>query len=373
MAHAYTPGLKVAAGTTIRNERRLPIEGEVIVHVGDRIEAEDVVATASLPGNVQLVNIANLLSIPTEDIRDYTVKKEGAPVAKDEIIAETKGLFGLFKSQARAPIDGTIETISDVTGQVIIREAPIPVDVRGHIAGSIVEIIPNEGAVVEAYGTYIQGIFGVGGETVGILEVVVDSPNAPLTTDLIQATHRDKILCGGAVVGNDAIQEAIRQGVKGIIVGGIHDGDLRDLLGYELGVAITGSEALGLTLVITEGFGKISMAARTFDLLKAQEGMTASINGATQIRAGVVRPEIIIPVDAQEETVGAEATGDALDIGTPIRIIREPYFGELGRVSDLPIELQELETEAKVRVLEVKLEDGNKVVLPRANVEIIEV
>ena len=98
-----------------------------------------------------------------------------------------------------------------------------------------------------------------------------------------------------------------------------------------------------------------------------------SINGATQIRAGVVRPEIIIPVERQEETVDTEGTGDALNIGTPIRIIREPYFGELGRVSDLPVELQELETEAKVRVLEVELEDGKKVVLPRANVEIIEV
>ena len=175
------------------------------------------------------------------------------------------------------------------------------------------------------------------------------------------------------MVGNDAIQEAIRQGVKGIIVGGIHDSDLRDLLGYELGVAITGSELLGLTLVVTEGFGEISMAARTFDLLKAQDGMMTSINGATQIRAGVVRPEIIIPVEEQEQTAEAETTGDALDIGTPIRIIREPYFGRLGRVSALPVELQELETEAKVRVLEVELEDGNKVVLPRANVEIIEV
>ena len=115
------------------------------------------------------------------------------------------------------------------------------------------------------------------------------------------------------------------------------------------------------------------MAARTFGLLKAQEGMVTSINGATQIRAGVVRPEIIIPVEAREDTVGTGSTGDALTIGTQIRIIREPYFGRLGRVSALPVELQELETEAKVRVLEVELEDGNKVVLPRANVEIIEV
>ena len=94
----------------------------------------------------------------------------------------------------------------------------------------------------------------------------------------------------------DAIQKAIQHGVRGIIAGGIDDVDLRELLGYELGVAITGSEEIGITLVITEGFGHIAMAEQTFTLLKAREGMKTSINGATQIRAGVVRPEILIPL-----------------------------------------------------------------------------
>ena len=372
MAHAYTPGLKVAADITIQVERRLPIEGEVIVQVGDKVEAEGVVAKADLPGNVQLVNIANLLSIPPGDVKDYMLKKEGETVEKDELLATTKGFFGLFKSQVRAPIDGTIESISDVTGQAVLREAPIPINVKGYVEGLIVEVIPNEGAVVETYGTYIQGIFGVGGETVGRLEVVADSPDAPLTPDLIRPAHQDKILLGGSVVRNDTIQEAIHQGVKGLIVGGIHDSDLRDLLGYELGVAITGSETLGITLIITEGFGEIGIASRTFNLLKEREGMTASINGATQIRAGVLRPEIVIPFQPHKQMMEKEtASGVELNIGTPIRIIREPYFGQLGRVSALPVELQQLETEAKVRVLEVELADGSYITLPRANMEII--
>ena len=39
---------------------------------------------------------------PTEDIRDYMLKKEGEPIAKDEIIGETKGLFGLLSPSARS-------------------------------------------------------------------------------------------------------------------------------------------------------------------------------------------------------------------------------------------------------------------------------
>ena len=376
MAHAYTPGLKVTEGMTIQKERRLPLEGEVLVETGATVAAEDVVAKADLPGNVQLVNVANLLSVPPEAVAEYMLKSVGERVSEDEIIATTKGLFGLFKSQARSPIDGTIEAVSDVTGQVILREPPIPVEVKAYTNGTITETDPNEGVTVETYGTYIQGIFGVSGETVGNLVVISQSSGDELTAEQILSEHRDNILVGGSLVTTDAIQKAIQQGVKGIIAGGIDDADLRKLLGYELGVAITGSEEIGITLVITEGFGKIAMADQTFTLLKAREGMKTSINGATQIRAGVVRPEILIPLASEAPEV-AETQQDGsvegvLEIGSPVRIIREPHFGKLGRVTELPVELQNLETEAQVRVLRVELSDGEQMTLPRANVEAIE-
>lgn len=376
MAHAYTPGLKVTEGMTIQKERRLPLEGEVLVEAGATVKAEEVVAKAELPGNVQLLNVANLLSIPPNEIVEHMLKPVGAAVSEDEVIATTKGLFGLFKSQARSPIDGTIETVSNVTGQVILREPPVPVEVKAYTDGKVTETVPNEGVIVETYGTYIQGIFGVGPETVGPLVLAAASPNDSLTEAQILQAHQDKILVGGSLVTTKAIQKAIRQGVKGIIAGGIDDADLRELLGYELGVAITGSEDIGITLVITEGFGRIAMAEQTFTLLKAREGMKTSINGATQIRAGVVRPEILIPlvsatVETREEGKGGSVDG-VLKVGSPVRIIREPYFGKLGRVTELPVELQRLETEAQVRVLQVELEDGQQTTLPRANVEAIE-
>ena len=375
MAHAYTPGLKVTEGMTIQKERRLPLEGEVLVQAGTIVKAEDVVAKADLPGNVQLVNVANLLSVPPEEIAEYMLKPVGEVVSEDEIIATTKGLFGLFKSQARSPIDGTIESVSDVTGQVILREPPIPVEVKAYTDGTVTETVPNEGVTVEAYGTYIQGIFGIGGETVGNLTVVAESASDPLTAEQILSEQKDNILVGGSLVTTEAIQKAIQHGVKGIIAGGIDDADLRELLGYELGVAITGSEEIGITLVITEGFGQIAMAEQTFALLKAREDMKTSVNGATQIRAGVVRPEIVIPIASETTGLTSDAEDAAegiLEVGSAVRIIREPYFGKLGRVTELPIELQNLETEAQVRVLRVELEDGQQTTLPRANVEAIE-
>jgi hypothetical protein len=161
---------------------------------------------------------------------------------------------------------------------------------------------------------------------------------------------------------------------KGIVVGGIDDKDLREFLGTDIGVAITGNENMGITVVMTEGFGQIDIAQKTFDLLKSKEGKMACINGATQIRAGVIRPEVVIPLgksDQSSESLKSQSSV-GLGVGSPVRVIRQPYFGRLGNVTDLPPELKELDSESHARILEVEFGDGSKAIIPRANVELIE-
>jgi hypothetical protein len=123
--------------------------------------------------------------------------------------------------------------------------------------------------------------------------------------------------------------------------------------------------------MITEGFGTIPMARRTFALLQELAGSPASINGATQIRAGVIRPELIVPRERPADTAAPPRDGHELAIGTPIRLIREPHFGELATVTALPPEPQTIPSGATVRVLEAALPSGEHVTVPRANVEII--
>jgi transcription antitermination factor NusG len=86
-----------------------------------------------------------------------------------------------------------------------------------------------------------------------------------------------------------------------------------------------------------------------------------------------MRPEIIIAKkDVTQHDVHVHEAG-GLEIGDVVRIIREPWFGQIGLVAELPPELSALDTEAKVRVLKVKLDGTNEIVtLPRANIEKIE-
>ncbi len=372
MAHAYTPGLRVAGRTLIQKMRRLPLSGEVVVKKDAIVGAADIVATTDLPGNVKTVNVANVLGLPPADVPGSMIRQIGDVVKEGDVIASAKSFFGVFKSEAKANTNGKIEGVSEVTGQVTIREAPIPVEVDAYVDGKVVEVMPKEGVVVETTGAFIQGIFGVGGEQYGTLKRIVDGPDVALTPDRIPADAKGLILIGGSEVDRKTIEKAKQAGARGLVVGGIDAEELRLLLGYDLGVAITGNEEIGLTVIVTEGFGRLTMARKTFDLLSKMDGRLASINGATQIRAGVQRPEIIVPVLEESAHSIEEGFVGGLEIGSPIRVIREPYFGHLGTVAELPAELQPLETEASVRVLKVKFADGSIATVPRANVEMIE-
>jgi len=372
MGYAYTPGLSVATNTVIRTTRRLPLKGEVLVRAGQTVVAEDVVAQTNLPGEVKPINVVGKLGLAPEELDEVMLKREGETVARDEVFVRTKGLFGFFKSELKSPIDGTIESVSRVTGQVIIRGEPTPLQKLAYAGGSVVDVQEGESATIEVRDTFIQGIFGIGDETTGPIEIVAETPDQVLEAERIAPEHRGKVLVGGSLVTADAVKRAAELGVHGIIAGGLDDADLRAFLGYELGVAITGEETLGVTVVVTEGFGKIAMARATFDLLNSRRGLQASINGATQIRAGVIRPEVIIPLEEDgQRGVGGGDEESVLKIGTAIRAIREPFFGRLGTCAAMPVELETLPSEALVRVLQVEFDDGESATLPRANVELI--
>lgn len=373
MAHSYTPGLKVLKNTKILKERRLPLKGSVDTSVGDTVAPGDTIAKTDLPGNVQMVNIANQLNVDASDVETVMIAKEGSKVSKNDLIAQTNGIFGYFKSSVNSPVDGTIESVSNITGQVVIREAPIPVEVDAYIRGVVDEVITEEGVVIKSYGSFVQGIFGIGGESRGEIKMLSENRTSEISVDMIKPEHEGLIIVGGSFISLEAYKKALECKVAGVVVGGFNYYDLEEILGYTLGVAITGSEELITSLIVTEGYGKIQMGQQTFDLLKENSGRLASINGATQIRAGVIRPEIIIPSDASSQKDSDENSKkmSGMTEGSLVRVIRSPNFGKIGSVKELPSELRKMESETMVRVAIIDI-DGELIEIPRSNLEVVE-
>lgn len=341
-----------------RKERLLPLSGKVLVSVGMDVKAETAVAKTELPGSVDLVNVAAKLDISPADLKKTMIKRPGDEVSEGEIIARASGLFGLFSSQCISPVSGVIESLSEATGKVAIRQKPIPVELKAYVDGKVDSIISDKGVVIRTWGAVIQGIFGHGGETFGILRGVVSQPGEMLAEEKISEQFSGSIMVGDKVSWR-IIEKAKKCGVRAVIAGAMEADDFNAIATFH-----------EITVILTEGFGSIPMAQRTFDLLKSCEGRKTSVNGMTQIRAGVIRPEIIVPF-LEEEIPTIEESRKILGLapGSSVRVIQGENFGQIGSVVSLPIDPVRIETEAQVRAAEVKLSSGEKCIVPRANLE----
>ena len=129
MSKSYTPGLKIRSNTKVIKLRQLPMLGKTHVQVDSNVKYSDIVASTEIPGNVHMINISRELNIEPNKINDVIKVKVDEAVTKDMVIAQNSGLFGLFKTEVKSPITGFISNISNITGQVIISEPMIPIEV----------------------------------------------------------------------------------------------------------------------------------------------------------------------------------------------------------------------------------------------------
>lgn len=369
MGQLFSPGLQARRIATVRKLRELSIPGTVTVKVGDRVTAEDVIAHADQSGEVMMVRLAEKLGIDPLEVERGLKVAVGQSVSVGDVVCEHAGLFGLFRSVFRSPVTGTIDFITARTGHIGVRLPSKRLELRAYVDGTVVDVVSGKSVTIETRGALLQGIFGVGGERSGTIVVLPVGDDEEIHERHITGAIRGAVLVGGTRPSGAALRYAAAQGAVGMVVGSIDDQALAEYLGYDLGIALTGDEAIPMSLIVTEGFGVIPMAARTARILKEFAGRRVSLNGATQVRAGALRPEIIIAHNAP----GADDRDEALEglrVGASIRLIRVPYFGLRGTVTELPPVAQRIATGAFARVLIATLEDGRTVAVPRANVEL---
>lgn len=371
MGQAYSGGATVSVDTVIQRWRELPLPGEITVSVGQVVEADTVIGFATLSGEGVLVRVAEELGIlPDEAIKCVTVK-EGDAVTRGDVIAVHRVFFGLFSAEVTAPVSGVVELMSEVTGTVLIRCEPQHIERTAFLKGYVSKIRDSSAVQVTSSCTLVQGVFGVGGERFGTLRILRQtgeiSSYEPLPND------DGAIIISAGPPSLTALNQAAERGIAGWVAGSISDSVVEAFAKKRIGVAITGDEQVPFSLFVTEGFGAIPMSSLAFDAFSQNEGRLVSLSGITQVRAGAIRPEVVIPhpnqTPHQEKASSADQGG--LVRGRTVRLIRHPYFGQIGTVQDLPSEPRTIGTGARARVAVVLLENGSAVEVPRANVEIL--
>lgn len=340
-----------APRTRIERRRLLPVPGTVRVHVGDRVQPRDIVAEAQVAGPLCVLDVARELGISARAADRAIRVAPNEQVALDALLASSR----LGRRQLRAPFAGTVQGIED--GCILLRGEPELLTVSAYIPGQVVEIYPHRGVAIRTYGALVRGIWGAGEETEGPLVVMTEQPDQPLTWEKVGLRYRGTILVGGMIEDPRVLYRASQFRLHGLVVGSILP-SLRPIC-----------ERLALPLLITEGMGRIPMAAPLFELLHSCYGRPAVLSGSPN--NGSDGPEVIVPLVQADEAMPAVASR-VLEVGARVRLTRPPYLGWVGHIVTLPDLPQETAIGTQAEGAEVRLFDGRKLFVPFGNLELLE-
>lgn len=343
--------------TTIRRERLLPAPGQVLVQPGEMVGPADVVARCRIPGRVRILDTGQTWHVRRRRLDRYMRKSPGDAVQADEIVAARKGPLSRFRRAVRSPVDGQVFEVRN--GLVLIQAASTTYELAAHLKGQVTNVMPQRGVVISAVGALIQGAWGSGGEAEGVLKALVDDPESPLRAGSLDVSCEGTIVVAGYILDEKALQQAIEAKVHGVIVGSVN-ADLCPVI-----------ESLPFPLVITEGFGSVPMAEPVFSLLHANLGQQAMLGSETMTHRGARRPEVLIPLRAEDERPAEEGRPRPLQVGDQVRLLRAPHLGAIGRVDEVLERPMPIESGARVLVARVDLGDGELLLVPQVNLEAI--
>ncbi len=369
----------VVPNAMARIERRLPYPGEILVRQGSRVEPEDMIGRALVPATPQIINVARALGIPPGEVYRAMRREVANKVEAGQILARTGGFLG---RSCLAPVSGMIVDIDSETGYVTIAPDPVEYALQANVRGVVMEILGYEGVIIETPAAQAYGAFGIGDERSGVLRLLALNPEEIVNPEKIDAKSAYAIIICGAAITAAALRRAVKEQVRGVIVGGIEEHELRDFLGWTDDF----KWALGentwqwpdprhtpdpkLTLVITEGFGIRPMARSLFDLLSAQDRQEALIEGHTQLRRPLRRPRIVVPL-TRSSSATVEPPRPQLRPGASVRLLTADHLGETATVRSLPNLPRRVASGVQTLAVEVVRADGGTLWLPRTCVEVL--
>lgn len=151
----------------VREPRVLPSGAEVMVVRGEPVGPLSVVARIPLPVEPREIDVPAILGVAPSDVERCMVRGVGERVATGDTIAVSRGLMGLIVYAARSPVAGTIVDVSTCSGVVLIEPDRQFLEVTAGLEGTVVDVWPDRGAVIEAAGVIVEGVYASGGAAFG--------------------------------------------------------------------------------------------------------------------------------------------------------------------------------------------------------------
>jgi hypothetical protein len=340
--------------TTIHRERILPLPGRVIVRKGQKVAATDVLAEAKLTPEHLLLDVMRGLRLAEEQADQAIRCKAGMKVAESDVLA---GPVGLTKRVVRTPRNGRVVLAGG--GQILLEVDSTPFELKAGVPGSVYELIEDKGAIVEATGALIQGVWGNGRIDYGLMYVLIHTPDEILTMDRLDVSLRGAIVLAGHCNSVETLRVANDLPLRGLILASMEPS------------LIPAALKARFPILIIEGFGQIPMNSAAFKLLSTNERREIAVNAEQWNPVSGVRPELFIPLPASGDLPLPPET-DTFNVGQQVHIVRAPYTGMNGTIVDVRPGMTVLPNGLAVQAALVQIENGEAALIPLANLEVLE-
>jgi len=340
--------------TLIRRTRLLPTPGRVLVNAGQKVAATDVIADARMNTQHMVLDIGRGLGMPADQVDQYVTRKVGEEVNETDVIA---GPVGVFPRTVRAPRSGRIVAIGG--GQVLLELGSAPFELIAGLSGTVTDLIPERGAVIETVGALVQGVWGNGKIDKGILTVVCHTPDEELSTSQLDVSMRGVVVLGGPCTSEEVLRTAADIPLRGLIIPSLSAN------------LVSVAAELALPILLLEGFGKIPIDRSAYQVLSTNDKREVVVNAVPRDRRGGRRPEVIIPLPSSGQ-IPRPREADIFAPGQTVRMLRTPYAASTGTLVTIRPGKNAFQSGIHAPAAVVRLENGDQVMVPLANLEVIE-
>ena len=355
MSEIFLPSVThVIAMTTIRRERVLPVPGVIAVRVNEKVQAADVIAEAEIDPKHYYLDIARGLGISPRDVGRYLSRQQGDRVDAGDVIA---GPVGITRRTVRAPADGRIAAVNN--GRVLLEARGELYQMRAGFPGVIVATDGAQTVTVETTGSLVQGAWGNNKSDYGVMRVVGDGPAGRLQTNQLDVNLRGAVLVAGVCDHPAPLHQAVELSVRGVVLGGMP------------AALIPLARRLPFPVLLTEGFGEKEINTPAFSLFMSHVGREVTIDAGTEWPQPGQRPEVVIPLSTTRP-VGLPEEVIPIKPGVRVRILSEPYIGEVGVIKSVLKQAIVYDSGIRAKSAAIEIDGIGTTNVPLANIEVLQ-
>lgn len=343
----------IHAYTSIKRERVLPVAGHVLVRRMQKVSPADVIVVARLVPQFVLFDIAQGLNVNPTKADELIQREAGEELVQGDVIA---GPVGLLQRVVRAPQPGVVRMAGE--GKVLYEISSPEYELQAGMEGTITNIIPERGAIIETKGALIQGVWGNGKITYGVVQPVSNDMLQELVVEQLNIGFRGAIISAGFCRQPGVLEAAGIVPVKGMILGSMSS----DLIPI--------AKMMDYPIMVIDGFRETPMNKAAEAILINNKDKNIALNAQVLDTYKGEFPEgIISQSTTSEPDLPSEA--ETLKPGKKVIIINGPKSPQIGEIDKIIPGKQVLVNGIETKLAEVKLANETSTTLPLTNLEIL--